>query len=462
MFEKSESAFEAFQAHRNNVRSASNLSYVVPANTWHQPYSTDLVWNAVESAECHIFKLNDDCLLEFFSYFDLNALIKLSNVCTRFQNLLNAHHFHKIKTYTTYVYHTSLSVLRDTMKCIGPHLMHLFLRYHQINENPENVSEDDLVERKTFKIFQYITSILTKLTIRKPSGQKLSDQMMELFLPAFRQITFLEWDVEFDCDTIERLRSCCPYLECLILKKRIYSCKNDHSTVDLHWPSLKAIELFQYMTELNLPCQRFFERFIEENPQLERLKLTNCNYNLFQTVTQYLQNLKHFELLQNFNLSSIHSKPTFDLLKNLNNLRIFIFRVRMIETLPDIVTQIQTLCEIDSLKLIILLHNYSPPIAAHEFFPLAHQCSAMKIDTTNVNLQIGENSTNITFDTDNTTLVNIINTNNPRESSYKGLRRDVRRIFRQSNMFFPNVHKSASCTFKNSDCRQFIHVNSIN
>lgn len=459
LFAESECAFEAFQAHQNN-ESVSNSYYVMPANTWHQPESKSL-WNSVDPGKCYIFKLNDDCLLEFFGYCDLNTMVKLSKVCTRFQDLLKAYYFPKIATHTTYVYHVSLSVLRDTMKCIGPYLVHLFLRYHKIDENSENYLDDEQVERKTFKILQYITSSLIKLTIRKPHGQQFSNKMMELFRPAFGQIRFLEWDAEFDCNTIESLRKFCPNLECLLLKRRIFSCKSDHNATDLHWPSLKRIELFQYMSELSSPCQRFFERFIRENPQLKRLKLTNCNFDLFQIIAQHSQNLEQLEMLQNFNLSSIHSKTTFDLLNNLNKLRIFIFRVKIIEFLPDVLNLIETLSEIHRLQLIVLLHNYAPSICSHEFFPLAHQCSTIAVDGNTVNLRIGENSASIKFDSDRTTLVNVFNANNPRESSYKCLRRDIRRLFRESNMFFPNVHKSSLCTFKNSDCRQFIHVNSI-
>lgn len=454
LFEKSESAFEAFQAHRNGVKSTSNLFYVVPANTWHQPYSMPLC-NPIDPRKCFILKLNDDCLIEMFKYLDLETLVKLSNVCTRFRTLLNTYNFPKIKIYTIYVYHPSVSVLRQTMKCIGPHLMHLYLRYQKYGEDPENYLDEEHVERTTYKILQYITLNLIKLTIRIP--QKPSDKMMKLFIPAFRQITFLEWDAEFDCDTIECLQNSCPHLETLILRRRNFSCQNAHNTARLHWPSLKSLEIFQYMAELNLPCQRFFERFIQENSQLKRLKLTNVNHDLFQIIAQCSRNLEHLEMLQNFDLCSIHTKPTLDLLNNLNSLRICIIRVKITEFLPDVVNQIRILSQIQRLELIVLLHNYAPPSMQYEYFPLAHQWSEITIEGNDMKLRIGENFANIKFDAGRTTLVNIFNTNNPRESSHKRLRRDVRHVFKESNMFFPNVHESFS--FKNIDCRQFIHVN---
>lgn len=457
MFEKSESAFEAFQAHRNSVKSTPNSFYVVPANTWHQPDSSSLC-NSVDPRKCFILKLNDDCLIELFKYFDLETLVKLSNVCTRFRTLLNTYNFPKIKAHTMYVYHASVSVLRQTMKCIGAHLVHLFLRYQKYGEDPENYLNEEHIERTTYKILQYITSNLTKLTIRNPPGRKPSNKMMELFIPAFRQITFLEWDAEFDCDTIESLQISCPHLETLILRKRNFSCQNCHNTAKLHWPSLNSLEIFQYMAELNLPCQRFFERFIQENSQLKRLKLTNVNHDLFQIIAQCSQNLEQLEILQNFDLCSIHSKPTLDQLNNLNSLKICIIRVKMTEFLPDVVNQIRSLSQIQRLELIVLLHNYAPPSWQYEYFPLAHQWSEVTIEDYDMKLRIGENFANIKFDAGKTTLVNIFNTNNPRESTYKRFGRDIRHIFKESNMFFPNVHESFC--FKNIDCRQFIHVNS--
>lgn len=435
----------------------SNVFYVVPANTWHQPNSIALR-DSVDPKKCFIFKLNDDCLLELFKYFDLVTLVKLSNVCTRFQNLLDTHFFSKIKIYTTYIYHASVSILRQTMKCIGPYLVHLYLHYQKYGDDPENYLHDEHLERTTYKILQYITSNLAKLTIRKTFGQKPSNRLMELFIPAFRQITFLEWDAEFDCDTIERLRNSCPHLEIIVLKKRNFSCQNSHDATALHWPSLKSFEIFQYMAELTSSCQRFFERFIQDNPQLKRLKLNNVNYNLFEIVTQSSQNLEHLEMLQDFDLCNIHSKKTLILLNNLINLKILIIRVKSIEFLPDVVNQIRTLSQINRLELIVLVHNYFPPIRPQEYFPLAHRWSEITIYGSDVQLQIGDNSANLKFYAGKTTLMNIFNTNNPRKSSYKRLNRDIRRVFDESNILFPIVSESFS--FKNFDCRQFIHVNS--
>lgn len=455
LFEKSESAFEAFRS----AESTPSSLYEVTANTRRQPYSISTC-NSIDLSKCFILKLNDDCLIELFRYFDLEHLVKLSNVCKRFRTLLSTYNFPKIKTHTIYVYQAPISALRQTMKCIGPHLVHLYLHYQKYGEVQGNHSGEEHVERATNKILEYATTNLTKLTIRKPPGQKPSTRMMEIFRPTFQQITFLEWDAEFDCDTMESLQNLCPHLETLILIRRNFSCQNSHDKSKLHWPSLERLEIFQYMAELDVPCQRFVERFVQENLQLKRLKLTNVNHDLFKIITQCAQNLEHLEMLQNIDLCDMHSNSTLELLNNLNNLRICIFRVKTTEFLSDVVNQIQSLSLIYRLELIVLLHNYAPPGWQYEYFPLAHQWSKITIEGNNMNLQIGENFANIKFDTGKTTLVNIINTNNPRESSYRRLKRDVRRVFKKSNWFFPIVHESFA--FKNIDCRQFIHVNSVN
>lgn len=112
--------------------------------------------------------VNDDCLLEVFSYLDLDALVNMANVCTRFRNLLDNFIFAKFQMHTVFVFHVSLNLLRQTMKCIGPHLVHLCLRYQNHGIIPENYTEAEFEERATLTIFQNIGENLRRLTIRKP------------------------------------------------------------------------------------------------------------------------------------------------------------------------------------------------------------------------------------------------------------------------------------------------------
>lgn len=455
LYEKSQSAFQAFLANRNGILSSPNLRHIVPANTWHQPDFIPL-WNTIEPEKCTILKLNDDCLIEIFKYLDLEALVKLSNVCSRFQNLLNVYEFPKVKAYTVFVYHASVSDLRRTMKCIGPHLEHLYLRYQKYTEFPPNYIGAEHEERSTYKIIQNIGSNLTKLTVRKPPGERPSSKILRLFTPAFRQIKFLEFDAEFNCSTIQSLREFCPYIETVILRKRIFTCKHRHQPFDLHWPSLRSFETFQYMSALNLSCQRFFEQFIQKNPQIRRLKLTNVNNDLFRVVTEYSNNLEYLEILQNSDLCDIHSEPTLELLHNLNNLRVFIIRVKKTECLREVENQIRCLRHMKHLELIVLLRNYTPPIWPNERFPFAHQWSEIVVEGNMMKLKIGDNSTSIEFPTGKSTLVNIFNTNNPKESTYRHLENDVQFTFDISKEFFPLQHQCI--TFRNNDCYQFIDV----
>lgn len=458
LFEKSQSAFQAFLANRNSVLSSPNLRYIVPANTWHQSDSIS-VWNQIDPKKCTISMLNDDCLLDIFKYLDLETLVELRNVCRRFRNLLNIYHFPKVKAHTIFVYHASVNVIRKTMKCIGPHLEHLYLRYHKCMRSPTNYIGHEHIERSTYKILQNIGSNLLKLTVRKPPGQHPCIKFLRMFVPIFCQITYLEWDVKFDCCTIQHLRELCPYLETLLLTKRIFTCKYRHqSECLLHWPSLKNIEVFQYMAALDLPCQRFFEQFIQQNPQLQQLKLTNVNNDLFRVITEYSVNLKYLEMFQHFDLCDIHTESTLDLLHNLTNLKVFIVREKKTEFVNDVENQIKCLRNIKHLELIVLLRNYIPPIWPKESFPFAHRWTEIAIDGNSLKLKIGDNSTNITFSTDRTTLVNIFNTINPKESKYRWLQHDVQHVFDISSKFFPSQQQSI--TFENIDCYQFIDVRS--
>lgn len=456
LYEQSQSAFQAFMANRNGIISTPELQQIIPADTWHQPDSYDSLWNTIDPEKCAMMELNDDCLLEIFKYLDLDALVNMANVCTRFHHLLDNFFFRKVKMHTVFVVHASLSILRQTMKCIGPHLVHLCLRYQNHGATSGNYLYLEHVERATYKIVQNIGENLKNLTIRMPQGQKPFSKLFELLIPILRKITFLEWDAEFDCGTIERLRDLCPNLETLVLKKRIFTCHNNHEVVDLYFPTLRWVETFQYMSALNLPCQRFFERFIQSNPQLIRLKLTNVNDDLFKIVAQYSKNLEYLEMLQNFDLCGIHYEPTLYLLSNLEHLKVFVIRVKTTEFLSEVENQIKCLSEMKQLELIVLLRNYSPPIWPPERFPFAHHFSDILIESNRMKLRIGDNATTIDFPTGKTTLVNIINSNNPKESSHPTLKRDIRSIFKLSKRYFPECQQKI--TFENSDCYQFIRV----
>lgn len=454
LFQQSHSAFRAI---RNGIMTASQLQQIVPADTWHQPDSWNM-WNEIHPNKDFILKLNDDCLFEIFKYLDLDALVQMANVCTKFKDLLNEFYFPKFKTHTIFVFHASLKVVRQTMKCIGPHLVHLYLRYQNYDDSTANYNQSEYEERVTYKVLQNIGKSLKRLTVRKPQGRKPSSKLFDLFVPALCQITFLEWDAEFNCDTVERLRDLCPYLETLVLKKRIFECHNNHKIVNLHWPTLKSIETFQYMSAMELPCQQFFEKFIQSNAQLKQLKLTNVNDNLFKVVTKYAPNLEYLEMLQNFDLCGIHFESTLHLLDSLKQLKIFVIRVQTIDNLSVVENQIKCLSQMKQLKLIVLLHNYSPSVWPPEQFPFAHYFSDILIEGNQMKLRIGDNATNIDFFMDKTTLVNIINSNNPHESSYSTLQQEIQTLFEFSTRYFPQCKQMI--TFENTDCYQHIHVSS--
>lgn len=446
-------------AYRSNVLSSIHLLHIAPADTWHQPDLYPL-WNSVEPERDFILKLNDDCLLEIFKYLDLETLVKLSNVCTRLHNLLHQFNFPKFKMYTAFVFHTPVNLLRQTLKCIGPHLEAICLRYQKNINTPENYLEAEHEERATFKILQNIGPKMKKLTIRKPQGEMASRKLVKLFMPVFQQITTLEWDVEFNCQTIQRLHSLCPYLETLILRKRILNCESDHEAFHLKWATLKSVETFQYMATLNLPCQLFFEQFIQSNTQLKHLKLTNVNENLFRVVTEFGQNLEYLEMLQNFDVCGIHSEPTLQLICNLKSLKVVVIRIKMTDSLSEIENQIKCLSQMKHLELIVLVRNYTPPIWPREHFPLAHRWTDISIDGNNMQLRIGDNTASIDFSKENSTLVNIINTNNPKESTYRRMQRDIRIVLETTKDFFPILQQSI--TFENVDCFQYIQVHSTN
>lgn len=453
LYDRCQNAFDVFHANRNGILHIPNLLQIVPADTWHQPDSHTL-WNTINPEKCSILHLNDDCLLHIFTFLDFDTLVKLAFVCTRFKNVLDEFYFPKRKTLSIHVFHSSLNAIRLAMKCIGPYVERLCLRYNKHGVNAINYLQSEHEERATYKILQYCGKKLKKLSIHKPEGRKLSDKLYNLLAPTMTNLTYLEWYTEFDCSTIETFHELCPHLETLILKKRTFSCNCAHNAANLHWPTLISLETFQQMFALNIPCQRHFERLVYSNPQLKRLKFTNMNVALFNVVTEHSKSLEYLEILQNSGnfdfFNHIH------LLRNLQQLKVFVLRVKWTVFLANVESQIKSLSQVKQLELVVLLRNYTWPVWPFENFPYIHHNSKIIIDDKKLTLKIGENVACINYSKGETTLVNVINANNPNESSNKGLLKDIHLTLESSKRYFAQCDEVI--TFKNAHCYQFIQT----
>lgn len=452
-FERSDSAFQAFEAIRKGKTHPSNVLSIVPADTWHQPDIHSL-WNTIDVQKSMFVNLYDDCLFEICQHLDLDNLVNLSQTCQRFHDFLHEFYFPKYKVYAVHFYRNSVNSLRRTMKCIGPYQVELTLDYRCYKSDDDtHCLETDHEQRATFKVLQHLGNRLEKLKVL--SEGPLSNKTMQLLAPALRQITCLEWNAWLDCDTIQTFHQLCPRLEKLVMRKRLFTCRKNHN-VTLEWPTLKSIEAKHFISCFDSACHQFFERLIQTNKQLQMLNLNNVNSNLFRILSE---NLEYFEIHQNNDMPVLDTEQSYGLLKSLAKLKVLVIRVKSTKALNEVPSQIKYLSQLKQLDAIVMVRNYSPSEWPFEYFPFAHFCSKISIKDNNIRLEIGNHSANIEYSTDTTTLVNIVNTINPNATWHRTIRQDVVTMFQSSKLFFPNERQSL--IFENSECHQHIFVSTL-
>lgn len=450
LFKTSGDAYRAYESVKNS--SKLRILNVVPADSWHQP--TEQIDEVETATECFILKLNDDCLQWIFKCFYLHDLVQLSQVCTKFRDLICCYNFPKVKSYRIYTLNTSLKLISKTMERIGPYLVDLHIDYQYKNVEDSKYLREDFEERVTQKIVQYVGSELKTLTISYNPVKVFPNKILNLLSPVLRQINVLKWNATSNCKTMQCLCSICSNLDSLNLQNRRYSCEHCVKINDQYWPKLKFLETYQYFGQMAPDCMTIFNDFLKSNPQLERIKIANMSRSSLNASSKYSINLKYLEMLQN--RKNIGLFDSYSIIKGFWNLEYLILREERLLRPKEFFERITLLRKLKKLRLIVFISNGHASETIPDEFPEVHELAEILIEENEMDLRIGSNEVKINIPAKGLILVNVINME-PEENSRRNIRRDwVKEIIARMKRLFPVVKKTL--TFENVDSSQFVHV----
>lgn len=450
LFKTSGDAYRAYASVKNS--SKLRILKVVPADSWHQP--TEQIDDDETATECLILKLNDDCLQRIFKCFYLHDLVQLSQVCTKFRDLICSYNFPKVKSYRISTLNTSLKLIWKTIERIGPYLVDLHIDYEYSDFEDSKYLREDFEERITQKIIQYLGSELKTLTISYNPVKVFPAIILDLLSPILRQINVLKWNATSNCKTMQCLCSICSNLNSLSLQNRQYSCEHCVKINDHVWPKLKFLETYQYFGRMAPDCMAIFNDFLKSNPKLERMKIANMIRSSLDASSKYSINLKYLEMLQN--RKNIGLFDSHSIVKGFGNLEYLILREERLLRPKEFFERITLLRRLKKLRLIVFISNGHASETIPDEFPEVHELAEIVVEENEMDLRIGSNEINVNLPAKGLILVNVINME-PEENLRRNIRRNwVKEIIARMKRLFPVVKKAL--TFENVDSCQFVHV----
>lgn len=450
LFKTSADAYRAYASVKNS--SKLRILKVIPADSWHQP--TEQIVEDETATECFILKLNDDCLQRIFKCFYLHDLVQLSQVCTKFRDLIGCYNFPKVKSYRIYTLNTSLKLISKTMERIGPFVVDLHIDYQYRDVEDSKYLWEDFEERVTQKIVQYIGNNLETLTISYNPVKVFPNKILNLLSPILRRINVLIWNATSNCKTMQCLCTVSTNLNSLSLQNRRYTCEHCIKINDQFWPKLKFLETYQYFGRMAPVCMTIFNDFLKSNPQLERMKIANMSRSSLDTSSKYSLNLKCLEMLQN--RKNIGLFDSHSIAKGFWNLEYLILREERMLRPKEFFERITLLRRLKKLRLIVFISNGHASETIPDDFPEVHELAEVVIEENEMDLRIGSNEMNVNLPAKGLILVNVMNMESE-ENSRRNIRRDwVKEIISRMKRLFPVVKKAL--TFENDDCCQFVHV----
>lgn len=450
LFKTSEDAYRAYASVKNS--SKLRILKLVPADSWHQP--TEQIDDDDTPTECHIWKLNDDCLQRVFKCFYLHDLVQLSQVCTKFRDLICRYDFPKVKSYRICTLNTSLKLISKTVERIGRYLVDLHIDYEYRDIEDSKYLREDFEERVTQKIVKYVDSELKTLTISYNPVKVFPTKIIDLLSPILRRINVLKWNATSNCKTMQCLCSVCTNLDSLSLQNRRYTCEHCVKINDLLWPKLKFLETYQYFGRMAPDCMTIFNDFLKSNSQLERIKIANMSRSSLDASSKYSINLTYLEMLQN--RKNIGLFDSYSIIKGFWKLEYLILREERILRPKEFFERITLLRKLKKLRLIVFIGNGHASETIPDDFPEVHELAEVVVEENEMDLRIGSNEIHVNLPAKGLILVNVINME-PEGNSRRNIRRDwVKEIMSRMKRLFPVVEKAL--TFENEDSCQFVHV----
>lgn len=295
-----------------------NILHIMPAFTWHQPH-----WSPIDPI--------DKELPEPFSGY----LYIGRGKCTQY----------------------SLSKQRQELIKYGGNRKKLHLNYIGQITNNTQYQTDDYNARATMELLSEIGEELEFLAVCRHSSVMMPPQLLDALRPAIEQITTLEWKTYADCNILQQLNELCPKLKRIKIRCQT-TCNEGCSSLATLEPmrsSLKHLHFYQW----NSGCANLLRAF-EGHPELLSLSLSVINSNILLSITKNNLKLEFLEIYDNRNALAIDDRDMnlpLDQLKELQNLRLFVYRIHETYDLNDISAQMAQLAEASQIQASVVIRN---------------------------------------------------------------------------------------------------------
>lgn len=293
-----------------------NILHIMPAFTWYQPH-----WSPIDP--------NDQELSEPFSGY--------LYIGTSYRNIY------------------SLAKQRQSLIIHGANVKKLHLNYNGRITRNDQYQKDDYNVRATIELLSEISEKLEFLTICRDSSAIMPTELIDAMRPAFNKINTLEWKTFTDCNILQQLNELCPKLERL----KIISppncnvrCGSRTTTLEPTRSSLKHLSCHQRRSD----CTNLL-RALEWHPELLSLNVSLTDSNALLAITTFNLKLETLEIWDNA-LDDVDINLPLDHLKNLADLRLFVYRNRETYDLNNISAQMAKIAKADQIQASVLIRNH--------------------------------------------------------------------------------------------------------
>lgn len=222
-----------------------------------------------------LLDLSDNCLERVFDYCDAPAIVSLSKVCTRFNALVTSNHFPKQTKFVAY-FGINEEECIELFDMLGQYLIQL-----DIHDTSNTLEFYRAIARS-------VGQQLRKLTIYRVLG--MSEELLQTLAPTLQCLEELKLNVMEDCSDALELRARCSNLRRLDMQWNTKFMNTEH------WPRLE-----EFVLDNELVDGKQFREFLENNRQLQKLKIGCLNYDLqLSEILQYMVNLNELVVFQNY------------------------------------------------------------------------------------------------------------------------------------------------------------------
>lgn len=250
--------------------------------------------------------LNSDCLLKIFEYCDLEMLSSLADVCEILRTIIRSEIFPKFRQFECGFYgRVHVKKPMKLISNIGQYLQKLTI-----------CIACDLDQENYIPFFKYIVSWIghdiRELIITSPV---LPADLIAVLRPVFSRLESLKVCCENnDFDYNIDFCSMCPNLLHLQMQGDMSFLPNAEP-----WPKLESLAL----GDNEFICNETIERFLANNPQVKRLKVSTFNADvLIEEVVESLPGLEQWVIFQDNSDLLASNAILLQKLKQLNDLKI--------------------------------------------------------------------------------------------------------------------------------------------